>query len=99
MGKPWKYKEMLREQQGCLEELPDHRRGENEQYELGDAGLSAFSVFYMQAPSFLAWQGDMEKKKGKKNGRSLFGIAKIPGVEQINMVTLSSTTMVMASNI
>jgi len=99
MSKPLKYKEMLRELRGCLEELPEHRRGENKPYELRDAGLSAFSVFYMQAPSFLAWQGDMEKKKGKNNARSLFGIAKIPGVEQINMVTLSSTTMVMASNI
>ena len=83
MGKPLKYKEMLRELRSCLEELPEHRRGENKQYELRDAGLSAFSVFYMQAPSFLAWQEDMEKKKGKNNARSLFGIEKILGVEQI----------------
>lgn len=83
MSKHVQYKEMLREVGDALAELPEHRRGENWQYELRDAGLSAFSVFYMQAPSFLAWQEDMEKKKGKNNARSLFGIRKTPGVEQI----------------
>jgi len=37
-----------------LEGVPEHRSGHNTQYEIADAGLGAFSVFYMQSPSFLA---------------------------------------------
>jgi len=66
-----------------LRSLPDHRRGANKQYTLVDAGMSAFSVFYMQAPSFLEWQKRMERAKGRNNARSLFGIKRIPSAEQI----------------
>jgi hypothetical protein len=83
MTKPLKYKEMMGMLEKTLVGLPEHRRGANGQYELKDAGLSAFSVFYMQAPSFLSWQQDMEKRKGRNNARSVFGIEKIPSVEQI----------------
>jgi hypothetical protein len=48
-----------------------------------DAVLSAFSVFYTQAPSFLSWQQDMEKRRGQNNAHSLFGIERIPSPEQI----------------
>lgn len=78
-----KYKEMLEYLQSSLAKLPEHRTGQNEQYSLYDAGLSAFSVFYTQAPSFLSWQQDMEKRLGRNNARGLFGIEQIPGVEQI----------------
>lgn len=61
-----------------FESLPDHRSGNNRQYSLSDAGLAAFSVFFMQSPSFLAYQRDMEKRKGNSNAHSLFGIEKIP---------------------
>ena len=38
----------------ALWSLPDHRKGGNNQRDvIGDAGLSAFSVFFMQSPSFL----------------------------------------------
>jgi hypothetical protein len=83
MSRPVKYKEMLNEVTSVLAALPEHRTGENKQYELRDAGLSAFSVFYMQSPSFLSWQQDMERRKKRNNARSLFGIKQIPGVEQI----------------
>jgi hypothetical protein len=83
MTKPLKYKEMMGMLEKTLAGLPEHRMGANGQYELKDAGLSAFSVFYMQAPSFLSWQQDMEKRKGRNNARSVFGIEKIPSVEQI----------------
>ena len=36
--------------------LPDQRTGKNTQYTIQDAVLGAFSVFYMQSPSFLAHQ-------------------------------------------
>jgi hypothetical protein len=48
-----------------------------------DAGLSAFSVFFTQTPSFLAYQRSMERMKGKSNSQSLFGVHKIPSDNQI----------------
>lgn len=83
MGKRMKFKEMLGMVEGTLEKLPEHRSGKNKQFALKDAGLSAFSVFYMQAPSFLSWQQDMEKRQGRNNARGLFGIEKIASDEQI----------------
>jgi len=83
MGKPFRFKQMLKSVKETLEKIPEHRRGQNKQYELKDAGLSALSLFYMQSPSFLSWQQDMEKKRGKNNARSLFGIERIPSDEQV----------------
>jgi len=82
MGGQVKYKEMLGIMEETLSRLPEHRTGQNSQYSLVDAGLSAFATFYTQAPSFLSWQQDMEKRTGRNNARSLFGIEKIPSVEQ-----------------
>ena len=36
--------------------LPDKRRGKNIQYLMADIGMTPFSVFFMQSPSFLAHQ-------------------------------------------
>ena len=36
-----------------FEQFTDPRQGKNTRYTLVDAGLSAFSVFFMQSPSFL----------------------------------------------
>ena len=78
-----KYKEMLGMLTETASEIPEHRTGRNGQYSMSDAVLSAFSVFYTQAPSFLSWQQDMEKRTGRNNARSLFGIDQIPSTEQI----------------
>ena len=67
----------------CFQDLPDHRRGNNTQYEIEDAASAAFSVFFSQSPSFLAHQRLLEKKKGKSNLQSLFAIKKIPSDNQI----------------
>jgi len=66
-----------------LEEVPEHRTGQNTQYEIADAGLAAFSVFYMQSPSFLAHQRDMQRNKGQNNAQGLFGVERIPCDGQI----------------
>jgi hypothetical protein len=48
-----------------------------------DAALSAFSVFFTQTPSFLAYQRLMEGSKGKSNAQSLFGVHQIPSGNHI----------------
>ena len=66
-----------------LKEVPEHRSGRNIQYAIADAGLGAFAVFYMQSPSFLAHQRDMQRKKGQNNAHGLFGVERTPSDGQI----------------
>lgn len=63
--------------------LPDNRSGQNTQYKISDAALSAFAVFFMQSPSFLAHQRQMDDAKGQNNVASLFQAKKIPSDNQI----------------
>jgi len=66
-----------------FQQLPDPRSGQNTRYAIEDVALAAFSVFFMQCPSFLAYQRDMQRRKGYNNAQSLFGIAQIPSDPQI----------------
>jgi hypothetical protein len=66
-----------------LNKLTDKRLGKNKSYDLKDAALSAFSVFFTQNPSFLAYQNLMSGVRGKNNAQSLFGVHKIPCDNQI----------------
>ena len=43
-----------------------------------DFVLSAFSIFYLQCPSFLSYQQTMETDQGNNNARTLFRVEKIP---------------------
>lgn len=61
-----------------IETFPDVRTGKNTVYEVRDAVLSAFSMFFMQCPSFLAHKRAMGLRKGKNNAESIFGVHKIP---------------------
>lgn len=63
---------------GCLDRFPDKRRGDNTSYLMGDIGMAAFSVFFMQSPSFLAHQRQFEAGHGRSNFASLFGGGKVP---------------------
>jgi len=78
MDKRLEFGEMLGMLRAALAQVPEHRSGENTRYEISDAGLSAFSVFFMQSPSFLEYQRVMEGKRGRNNARSLFGVEVIP---------------------
>ena len=51
-----------------LAQFTDPRRGKNRRYTLVDAGLSAFSVFFMQSPSFLDYQRTLEQTQRQSNG-------------------------------
>ncbi len=83
MGKPEQFQEFLAPIRQALERLPEHRSGKNTRYSLTEAGLSAFAVFYMQSPSFLAHQRDMQRQRGRNNVQSLFGVAQIPSDSQL----------------
>jgi hypothetical protein len=74
---------MLKKLKESLAEIPEHRSGKNWTYELADAGLAAFGVFFMQSPSFLAYQRDMQRRKGHNNAHSVFGVEHIPSDGQI----------------
>lgn len=58
--------------------LPDRRTGDNLRFAMADIALSAFSVFFTQCPSFLSFQQNMERARGRNNARSLFQVARIP---------------------
>lgn len=66
-----------------LDQLPDHRQGQNTLYKLKDAALGAFAVFFNQSPSFLANQRRLEETKGRSNAQSLFRMRKTPTDPQI----------------
>jgi len=66
-----------------LSSLPDKRTGKNTRYGMEDAALSAFSVFFTQTPSFLAYQRMMKGSKGRSNAQSLFGVHQIPSDNHI----------------
>jgi len=83
MGRRLRQSEMVQMVEHSLAQVPEHRRGSNTQYEIKDAGLAAFAVFFMQSPSFLAHQRDMQRRKGKNNAASLFGVREIPTDGQI----------------
>jgi len=61
----------------------DVRQGKNIQYDMVDAGMGAFSVFFTQSPSFLSSQQDMKRRKGQCNAESLFGMDQVPSDNQI----------------
>jgi hypothetical protein len=67
-----------------METLPDSRTVEpNTRDEMSDAGLSAFSVFFIQSSSFLQQQRLMHKHRGINNVNTLFGTYKMPSENQL----------------
>jgi hypothetical protein len=59
--------------------LTDKRQGaQNIFYSLPDIFLGAFSLFFSQSPSFLAFQRKLEKGHTKTNCQTLFGMKRIP---------------------
>lgn len=69
-----------------FERFTDPRKGKNKRYTMVDAGLSAFSVFFMQSPSFLEYQRSLEQRLGKNNAQTLFGVHEIPCDNQIRQL-------------
>src|SRR5512143_2040611 len=44
---------------------------------MADVGLAAFSLFFMQSSSFLAYQRQLQHGHGRSNAQSLFGMTQI----------------------
>ncbi len=63
--------------------FPDKRTGSNVKYTMEDIALAAFSVFFMQSPSFLSFQITMQMNAAKNNAQSIFGVKKIPSDNHI----------------
>ena len=66
-----------------VKDLPDQRTRPNRIYDMADAALGAFAVFFVQSPSFLAHQQEMQRRQGQNNAQSLFGIDQVPSDPQI----------------
>jgi len=62
-----RFDDLVSELRHTLAGLSDKRKGSNTTYSMEAIGLSAFSVFFTQSPSFLAHQKTMEKNKGQSN--------------------------------
>jgi hypothetical protein len=58
--------------------LTNTRKGKNASYSMEDFATSAFSVFFTQSPSFLAYQKTMQQNKGRSNAQTLFEMEQIP---------------------
>lgn len=74
---------LIKELKLLFEEFPDLRTGSNSRYEIADAGLGAFSVFFTQCASFLEYQEEMNRLKGRSNAENLFGMRNIPSDSHI----------------
>ena len=60
--------------------FPDGRQWRPDNIAIADAGLAAFSLFFMQSESFLSHQRRMEHGRNGSNCKTLFGIEKTAGV-------------------
>jgi hypothetical protein len=65
--------DITKRRRGTFEGFTDPRKGKNTTYTMVDAALSAFSVFFMQSPSFLEYQRSLEQTRGANNARTLVG--------------------------
>jgi hypothetical protein len=75
----------------CLNEviakIDDPRSASNAmKYSLREPILGAFAAFFMQNESFLEYQRQLHSRCGRDNAQSLFGLEKIPTVEQIRNI-------------
>lgn len=77
---------MIKKIQTAAAGFPDPRTGRNTQYEMEDAAMGAFSVFFTQCESFLEYQREMKRHKGRSNAESLFGMMDIPTDSQIRVL-------------
>ena len=77
------FNRLVEDLRSITERFPDTRVGDNTQYSMADAAMGAFSVFFMQSPSFLDTQRTLQITKGCNNTHTLFGLVQIPSDNHI----------------
>src|SRR5512134_1759207 len=78
--------ELLSELRAICAGLEDKRLGQGYFYTMADIGLAAFSVFFMQSPSFLGHQRALAEGHGQSNCQTLLGMAAIPSDNHIRQM-------------
>lgn len=86
MGEELKTDRLINKIKTAAKEFPDLRTGQNTRYEMEDAAMGAFSVFFTQRASFLEYQEEMKRHKGRCNAESLFELVNIPSDSQIRVL-------------
>lgn len=86
MHEELKIDRLIRKIKVVAKEFPDPRTGQNTQYEMEDAAMGAFSVFFTQCASFLEYQQEMKRHKGRCNAESLFEMVNVPSDSQIRVL-------------
>jgi hypothetical protein len=76
-------KRMIAELRARMREFTDVRKGKNVVYAMKEVGMAAFSVFFMQNPSFLEHQRAMKESRGRNNAENLFGLQSSPSDNEI----------------
>lgn len=74
---------LIETMRGTCAAAPDKRSGSNCHYGMAEIGMAAFSVFFMQSPSFLAHQRRLLEGQGTSNCQTLFKMAEIPSDNHI----------------
>lgn len=85
-GEPLTFDDFVSSLRETIDTFPDRRTGRNTHYPMTDIALSAFSVFFLQSPSFLDFQRQMGRSKGRHNAASLFGVDEVPSDNQIRNI-------------
>ena len=93
------FEDMVNHFRNLVREFPDRRTGTNLTYSMEDAALGAFSVFFTQSPSFLAYQKTMEKNKGKSNAQTLFGMKRVPCDNHIRELSDGGSSFLYTSDV
>ena len=80
--------ELIAELKRVCAGLPDKRKGprRDDDYMMADIGLSAFSIFFIGSPSFLAHQRALAEGYGQSNCETLFGMSAIPSDNYIRLM-------------
>ena len=78
--------ELLSELREVCAGLEDKRLGQGYLSTMADIGLAAFSVFFIQSPSFLGHQRALAAGHGRSNCQTLLGMAAIPSDNHIRQM-------------
>ena len=65
---------LVQRMRSAADAFVDKRQGPNLRYTLADAVSRACACFFLQSPSFLAFQRSMQERQSRSNCQTLFGM-------------------------